>query len=175
MDFMAHYLNVGQIIVDSNGVVQYGPAEYQPPQEDDEIIALRSRIAQLEDAIRTHRSQKADDRCIADDDRLYEALGDGIKCDRRVGDKEAMLRNCERFIGRRCEGGGWPTYVELEARIKALEEALRPFADFAGHFWRCRSGGAQITFWGADYEMRQLTLDDCRNAAKVLQEKPPCP
>lgn len=46
--------------------------------------ALR-RIDQLESAIRTHRSQKADDRCIEDDDRLYEALGDGIKCDRRIG------------------------------------------------------------------------------------------
>ncbi len=47
----------------------------------------RCRIRQLENAIRTHRNQKADDRCIEDDDRLYEALGDGVKCDRRVGDQ----------------------------------------------------------------------------------------
>lgn len=75
----------------------------------------------LREAIVTHRSQKADDRCIEDDDRLYEALGDGIKCDRRVGDKAAMLENCRRFIDIRCEGGGWRSYAELEAENEFLE------------------------------------------------------
>jgi len=86
---------------------------------------LATRVITLEDAIRSHRAQKADDRCIEDDDLLYEALGDGIKCDRRVGDKAEMLRNCERFINNRCEGGGWPTYIELEAevtRLRGVEE-----------------------------------------------------
>lgn len=86
---------------------------------------MRNRVQELEDAIRKHRSQKADDRCIEDDDELYAALGDGIKCDRRVGDKIAMLENCARFIERRCEGGGWPTHQELEAdrdKWKALVE-----------------------------------------------------
>lgn len=64
-------------------------------------------------AIRKHRSQKADDRCIEDDDKLYEALGDGIKCDRRVGNKDEMLKNCKRFIDNRCEEGYWPTYQQL--------------------------------------------------------------
>lgn len=85
------------------------------------IDPLVKRLALLEEAIKTHRSQKADDRCIEDDDRLYEALGDGIKCDRRVGDKAAMLKNCKRFIENRCEAGGWPTYAELEQRIKEWE------------------------------------------------------
>ena len=74
---------------------------------------LITRVEELETAIRTHRNQKADDRCIEDDDRLYEALHDGIKCDRRVGDQCAMLENCKRFIENRTEGGGWPTYQEL--------------------------------------------------------------
>ncbi len=78
----------------------------------------------LAEAIRTHRSQKADDRCIEDDDRLYETLGDGIKCDRRVGSKAMMVANCMRFIERRCEGGGWPSYAELESTNKALAIAL---------------------------------------------------
>lgn len=81
----------------------------------------------LREAIRTHRSQKADDRCVEDDDRLYAVLGDGILCDRRVGCREAMLANCGRFIDRRCEEGGWPTYVELEAvrdRLLAVCKAL---------------------------------------------------
>lgn len=92
---------------------------------------LRTENERLRDAIKTHRDQKADDRCIEDDDRLYAALGDGIKCDRRVGSKEAMLANCQRFIERRCEGGGWPTYAELEAenaRLRSWEESARQFA-----------------------------------------------
>lgn len=85
-----------------------------------QVARLNVREMVLRDAIETHRAQKADDRCIEDDDRLYEALGDGIKCDRRVGDKAAMLRNCERFIDRRCVAGHWPTYVELEQEIERL-------------------------------------------------------
>lgn len=70
----------------------------------------------LRQAIIKHRSQKADDRCIEDDDELYAALGDGVKCDRRVGD------NCARFIERRCEGGGWPTYTELEKALQLIAD-----------------------------------------------------
>lgn len=87
-----------------------------------EVPELRKRVAVLEQAIRDHRSQKADDRCIEDDDRLYEALGDGVPCDRRVGDKDAMLDNCRRFIERRCEGGGWPSYAELAEENERLAQ-----------------------------------------------------
>jgi hypothetical protein len=83
---------------------------------------LAARIVELEEAIRTHRDQKADDRCIEDDDRLYAVLNDGVVCDRHVGDKAAMLRNCERFISNRCLSGKWPTYAELEERIRLLIE-----------------------------------------------------
>lgn len=88
---------------------------------------LAEEVERLRQAIREHRGQKADDRCWMDDDRLYAALGDGIECDRRVGDKAAMLKNCERFIAARCAGGGWPSYVELEAeceRLRKLNEEL---------------------------------------------------
>jgi hypothetical protein len=85
---------------------------------------LLSRVRCLEEAIRTHRSQKADDRCIEDDDRLYEALGDGVKCDRRVGSKEDMLENCKRFIKNRCEQGGWPTYAKLEKENEELQDII---------------------------------------------------
>lgn len=81
-------------------------------------------VERLKETIRKHRSQKADDRCVEDDDELYAVLGDGIKCDRRVGDKAAMLRNCERFISNRCEGGGWKSYAELEAENEHLKEAI---------------------------------------------------
>lgn len=88
------------------------------PALADAVAALVAEVERLTEAIKTHRSQKADDRCIEDDDRLYEALGDGIKCDRRVGSKSAMLTNCQRFIQNRCEGGGWPSYAELEAKVQ---------------------------------------------------------
>ncbi len=82
-----------------------------------EVQKLKAECAKLRAAIHEHRSQRADDRCWMDDDKLYEALGDGIKADRRVGDKDAMLANCKRYIERRCEGGHWPSYAELEASL----------------------------------------------------------
>ena len=81
---------------------------------ESEAVRLRAENDRLTAAIVTHHAQKADDRCIEDDDRLYAAAG-LPPCDRRVGDKVAMLANCQRFIERRCEGGGWPSYAELEA------------------------------------------------------------
>jgi hypothetical protein len=96
--------------------------------------SLKEEIERLRAAIIKHRSQKADDRCVEDDDELYAALGDGIKCDRRVGDKFQMLRNCARFIEQRCTGGGWLSYAELETRwneayeeISAAHKALDEF------------------------------------------------
>lgn len=56
-------------------------------------------VAELRKAIEAHRAQKADDRCIEDDDRLYEALGDG-----------------------------WPSYAELERRVASLEAEQSPIA-----------------------------------------------
>jgi hypothetical protein len=67
----------------------------------------------LKTAILGHYSKKADDRCWEDDLALYAAAGLGGG-DNHVGDKEAMLRNCARFIDRRCDGGRWLSYAELE-------------------------------------------------------------
>lgn len=94
---------------------------------DSELNTLKEENKKLKTAISEHRSQRADDRCIEDDDRLYAALGDGKQCDRRVGNKEEMLKNCARFIDRRCEEGNWPTYAELEAenyQLKADQQKL---------------------------------------------------
>ena len=77
---------------------------------------LLEQLRSLRNAIIAHRSQKADDRCIEDDDRLYEALGDGVKCDRRVGDKEAL-----RY--RKCEGCGY-----IEKRIGEFIDERKPKA-----------------------------------------------
>lgn len=82
-------------------------------------------------AVREHHGQKADDRCVEDDDRLYEAA-DLPPCDRRVGSKEEMLRNCERFIDRRCEGGGpWRSYADLEQDNERLRVLLTQISQAA--------------------------------------------
>jgi hypothetical protein len=91
-------------------------------------VAAQMDAALLRAAITEHHAQKADDRCVEDDDRLYAAAG-LPPCDRRVGDKAAMLENCRRFVERRCEGGGWPTYAELEAEVDALRRKLCELAD----------------------------------------------
>ncbi len=105
-----------------------------PPRQA-AIKAVREKLGcvfpreqELENGIREHCAQKADDRCIEDDDRLY-ALVPGLKCDRRVGDKAAMLHNCERFINNRCQSGGWQTYAELEREVRAFSSLAGENAD----------------------------------------------
>ena len=88
---------------------------------DDDLAMLARQFIRLREAVAWHHGQKADDRCIEDDDRLYAAAG-LPPCDRRVGDKTAMLENCKRFIERRCEGGGWPSYAELELQMNQLKD-----------------------------------------------------
>lgn len=85
----------------------------------------------LLNAIKEHHSQKADDRCWMDDDKLYEAAGLS-PVDRRVGDKAEMLRNCERFLERRCESGGpWKSYAELEEENERLRSLLNDLWEYA--------------------------------------------
>lgn len=74
-------------------------------------------VESLYAAIKKHHDQKAADRCIDDDTELYAAAGLG-PADHRVGDKFQMLQNCARFIDRRCQGGHWPSYAELENRLR---------------------------------------------------------
>jgi len=85
----------------------------------------------LQEAIAEHHRQKADDRCREDDDKLYAAAG-LPPVDRRVGDKAAMLANCARFIERRCEGGGWPSYAELEKQIADYRLVIMAMVGFDG-------------------------------------------
>lgn len=83
---------------------------------------LKQRVAELEEAIRQHRSQKADDRCWEDDQKLYAVLNDGNLGDNTTCDPCVMLENCKRFISNRMQGGDWPSYEELEQQIKHLNQ-----------------------------------------------------
>lgn len=102
----------------------HGGIGYQTAQADIAVRELAAERDKLRAAIREHHAQKADDRCIEDDDKLYAAAG-LPPCDRRVGDKFEMVKNYIRFVERRCEGGGWPTYAELEKRLVELEAAAK--------------------------------------------------
>jgi hypothetical protein len=83
-------------------------------------------------AIRKHYEQRADDRCWMDDVELYVAAGLPVPHDATVGSKAEMLKNCERFLERRCvEGGAWKTYAELEAENERLRRCLFQLQDAA--------------------------------------------
>lgn len=104
----------------------------------DRLAAVEAERDRLLLAIKTHHAQKADDRCIEDDDRLYEAAR-LPPCDRRVGDKLAMVKNCIRFIENRCQSGGWLSYAQLELQLKHTLEGQTVYqnrcvhlADFIG-------------------------------------------
>ena len=74
----------------------------------------RPQIDALLAVIRDVHTQHADDLCWLDIDRIFLAAGLPVP-DRTVGDKCAMLKNCERFIQTMCAGGKWQSYAELEA------------------------------------------------------------
>lgn len=63
--------------------------------------------------IKDVHAQHADDLCWMDIDRIFAAAGLPVP-DRRVGNKEAMKRNCDRFIDVMCRDGVWKSYAELE-------------------------------------------------------------
>lgn len=96
------------------------------PFHNAEVSRLYSENIKLKDAIRNHRDQKSDDRCWLDDQELYKVLGDGNLGDNCVGDKDQMLKNCERYLINRCQGGKWATYAELEEKVTELEKRLYP-------------------------------------------------
>jgi hypothetical protein len=105
---------------------------------------LLARVDELMSAIKKHHDQKADDRCFMDDDVLYSVAG-LIPVDRRVGDKEAMLANCKRFLEQRCEAGGWRPYTELEKEIEELKAENKSLKWKINHQteednWNCKHG-----------------------------------
>lgn len=113
----------------------------------------------LKNAIADHHRQKADDRCIEDDDRLYAAAG-LPPCERRVGDKTEMLLNCARFIERRCEGGHWPSYAELEKEIERFKSQEMLLVELF------RSPAFAIEGQRGD----DLNATPCETAVRVLKE-----
>jgi hypothetical protein len=78
------------------------------------------RIKILEAAIRQHRDERGDDRCHADDGRLYAVLPEG---DTRPARETAVtIENCAKYIECRQTGR---EYISPQRRIEELELELR--------------------------------------------------
>jgi hypothetical protein len=79
-------------------------------------VQLTARVAELEAAIRQHRDERGDDRCHADDGRLYAVLPEGDTRPER--ETLVTLENCERYIACRQTGR---EYISPQRRIEELE------------------------------------------------------
>lgn len=79
---------------------------------------MEDRVRELEEAIRQHRDERGDDRCHADDGRLYAVLPEG---DTRPERETAVtVENCQGYIACRQTGR---EYVSPQRRIEELEQA----------------------------------------------------
>lgn len=124
------------------------------------IGELATEVAKLRNAITEHHKQKADDRCWMDDVVLYNAAGLPAP-DFRVGDKAAMKANCDRFIDRRCAGGHWPSYADLEAELAKLNEAIKT----SGYGVMRESNGR----WSIHDVSERQKIEDKKTAAVIME------
>lgn len=77
------------------------------------------KLEELRAAVRQHRDERGDDRCHADDGRLYAALPEG---DTRPPHETAVtIENCQKFIDARQAGR---EYVSPQRRIEELEDRI---------------------------------------------------
>lgn len=118
--------------------------------------------AQLLKVIQEVHAARGDDVCWMDIDKIFVAAGLSVP-DRRVGDKEAMLKNCKLFIDNMCAGGKWKSYFELEREVATLQKLLdttrsergQALSEAAAHARqvriadRCPSCGSQSLFIGS--------------------------
>lgn len=81
------------------------------------------RAEVLENAIRSHRDARGDDRCWMDDEELYRALPEGYTPPAR--DTAVELHLCERFILNR--HNPHTRYTSPQRRIEELETELQRY------------------------------------------------
>ena len=102
----------------------------------------------LLEAILLVHSQHADDLCWlpADVNPIFAAAGLPLQ-DLHVGDKNAMLQNCERYIDCLQSGGPWVSYAELEAqRDEARRVAMELLRECRGStIWKHRAAHPWLT------------------------------
>lgn len=124
---------------------------------------LQNELQRTRNVIRDVHSQRADDCCWLDIDRIFKAIGLPVP-DRRVGDKAAMLQNCARYLDVMCQGGEWRSYAELE---EDLERAKLRFAlmteDRDNYYNKLQAAYTRITM--ITTVAGHLRPDDLREAA----------
>lgn len=129
VEVLAEHVTTQPHLSESKLHLLWGKAKDHPDYVKSEWRQMQYQVEladRLLKAIKEHHDQKADDRCWMDDDKLYTVAALPT-VDRRVGDKFEMAKNCLRFIERRCEGGVWPSYTELETRIKDQEQTINRY------------------------------------------------
>lgn len=90
-------------------------------EETENLLSVIKRIHVL-------HSKGTDDTCWMDLDIVFQAAGLPVP-ERPVGCKEAMYRNCKRFIDVKCSGGTWKSYEELETEIVRLRNFVLAFRE----------------------------------------------
>lgn len=98
-------------------------------RENCHLCAALLKLEQLQKAIREHRDQRLDDRCWLDDQKLYAVLGEDVLANNDMPPREKFLANCARFYERRCQGGDWLSYQEVERQRDEAVEAAKAYAD----------------------------------------------
>lgn len=83
------------------------------------VPSLIQRIQDLETAIRQHRDERGDDRCHADDGRLYAILPEGDTRPER--ETLVTIENCQKYIECRQTGR---EYISPQRRIEELEAEI---------------------------------------------------
>lgn len=84
-----------------------------------QIMEMKQWITKLEFAVRQHRDERGDDRCHADDGRLYRVLPEGDT--RPVRETLVTLENCMKYIDCRQSGRD---YISPQRRIEELEQTV---------------------------------------------------
>jgi hypothetical protein len=84
-------------------------SEYRVPKTAEEKAAAFDRLYAV---IVDCHSQRGDDRCWMDVLKIYEGVGLPHP-DTSVGDKDAMLANCGKFVKAYCAGGKWKSYADV--------------------------------------------------------------
>lgn len=82
----------------------------------------QDRVKELEAAIRQHRDERGDDRCHADDGRLYAILPEGDT--RPARETLVTLENCANYILCRQTGR---EYISPQRRIEELERSIEEY------------------------------------------------
>lgn len=77
---------------------------------------------ELRNEVKKFATQRGDDRCFLDDQRLAKLVD--VEINNSMPSKEKFLANCERYYDKRCKNADWPSYQELEEKLEEFINVL---------------------------------------------------